>query len=240
MPFGKRSTKGSKRHTLNMWSAATWLLGASDKTSCGRALATWRSSCFEGWELMSVTGSARVSISCHVKQWTVFGTIWYDWSVIFLVVSQVVDTISGMKTWQCLQSLAIAAGGGGTRGAPLAVSCFIVLSPCPWEACAPTVEHPTCVFGRLVFFGCCPVAFAKPVRLLWNALGASLAVSFFVVLPRAPLWNARAPLVAVLTFHYKLCRSLWVFAVFWIPVAIPDSIGESSCLIWTWWCISLC
>ena len=53
---------------------------------------------------------------------------------------------------------------------------------CHWQARAPAVERPRCAFGRVLFRPCCfssslCLATGKPVRPLWNARGAPLAVS---------------------------------------------------------------
>ena len=58
---------------------------------------------------------------------------------------------------------------------------------CHWQARAPAVERPRCAFGRVLFRPCCLssslcLATGKPVRPLWNARGAPLAVSCSVCL----------------------------------------------------------
>ena len=88
-----------------------------------------------------------------------------------------------------------------------------IMSLCLWQARAPAVERPRCALGSCPS---CPFAFGKPVRPLWNARGAPLAVCVCLVSmscpfafgkPVRPPWNARGAPLAVCLCPLPSCHA---------------------------------
>ena len=95
----------------------------------------------------------------------------------------------------------------------LCLPCLHVMSLCLWQARAPAVERPRCALGSCPS---CPFAFGKPVRPLWNARGAPLAVCVCLVSmscpfafgkPVRPPWNARGAPLAVCLCSLPSCHA---------------------------------